>query len=308
MNCQTDKKVVIIIPIYKPDNKFTELLKMLNQQRNIDFDVYIIDSGDDFSKFKSAMGNLSYTLTHTTPREFNHGGTRRKASEACAAYPILVYMTQDAIPADEYAIYNLVHALDIEHVGCAYGRQLPHKDANILAARARLFNYPPKSQTKQLSDAKQLGIKVSFISDTFAVYRHEVLNEVGGFPEHVILGEDTYVASKMILAGWKIRYCAESKVYHSHNYSIMQEFRRYFDIGVFHAQEPWIREAFGEAEGEGKRFVIDELKYLLTHKPLLVPKTIFRDGMKFLGYRLGIAEGNIPCSIKEKMSMVKMKK
>lgn len=39
----------------------------------------------------------------------------------------------------------------------------------------------------------------------------------------------------MVLAGWYNAYCAEAKVYHSHNYTILQEVRRYFDTGAFHA-------------------------------------------------------------------------
>ena len=105
-----------------------------------------------------------------------------------------------------------------------------------MASRARSFNYPATSRLKGLADAPELGIKVSFISDTFAAYRPAVLKEIGGFPTDVILGEDTYVASKMVLAGWLNAYVADAQVYHSHNYTIVREFKRYFDTGVFHAE------------------------------------------------------------------------
>jgi rhamnosyltransferase len=297
------KKCVVIIPIYHPDSKFNQLLIKLGEQKEISFDVYIIDSGSNIDSYQDALKNLSYTIVKTTPQEFNHGGTRQVAAEACHEYPYLVYMTQDAIPVDEFALSNLLKVFDNPKVGCAYGRQLPHKNATTLAARARAFNYPEVSCLKKLSDANKLGIKVSFISDTFAAYCTQALQAVGGFPLKVILGEDTYVASKMVLNGWINAYVADAKVYHSHNYTAFQEFKRYFDTGAFHAQESWIQKSFGRAEGEGKKFVINELRYLIKYKPLLVIDMFFRDGFKFLGYQMGLHEKAIPLVIKKCISM-----
>lgn len=301
-----NKDVAVIVPIYHPDSRFNGLLKKLREQKDIDFDLYIVDSGSDVSQYESDLEGLSYHIDKISSKEFNHGGTRRAAAEKCKKYSFLIYMTQDAVPADEQSLYNLVSCFkQDEKIGCAYGRQLPNPDAGILAAHARLFNYPDVSQVKQRADAKRLGIKTAFISDTFAAYRKTALEAVGNFPSHVILGEDTYVAAKMVLAGWKVAYCADAKVYHSHNYSIMQEFRRYFDTGVFHAEQPWIRKSFGAAEGEGKRFVLSEIHYILAHKPWLLVSMVMRDGMKFLGYRMGISYQSLPLGIIRKVSMMK---
>lgn len=298
------RKVAIIIPIYHPDEKFCELLKMLHVQKDVSFDLYIFDSGSKRELYEKYLKGLTYAIIDVDPRHFNHGGTRQEAAERCHQYPYLIYMTQDAIPANENSLRCLLEAFSDNKVGCAYGRQLPHKDASILAARARLFNYPSESCIKQLSDVEKLGIKVSFISDTFAAYRQNALASVGGFPANVILGEDTYVASKMILSGWKVAYCADAQVYHSHNYSLIQEFKRYFDTGVFHVREKWIRESFGQAESEGKKFVLDELKYFTKKNPFCIPSIIMRDIIKLLGYRLGLKEIYLPLGLKRKVSMM----
>lgn len=300
-----EKKYVIIIPIYHPDEKWNKCLRMLKTQKEVTFDLYIVDSGSDFRTYEDDLKGLSYTIIKTTPDHFNHGRTRQDAAKACKDYDTLIYMTQDAIPANEYAISRLVKVFENPQVGCAYGRQLPHKNATILAARARAFNYPENSRLKSLADAKDLGIKVPFISDTFAAYRTEALFKVGGFPDDVILSEDTYVAAKMVLAGWYNAYCAEAQVYHSHNYTILQEFRRYFDTGAFHTMEPWIRDAFGQAEGEGIRFVLTELFYILLHKPYLLPSVFIRDSFKFIGYRGGMMHKKLPLALKRMCSMNK---
>jgi len=303
---ETEVKNVVIIPIYHPDNKFLRLLDRLKIQQNITFDIYIIDSDydTDFEFYKDHLDGLSTVVKKISSDEFNHGTTRQKAAKDCANYPILIYMTQDAIPANENTLTNLVKTFDNEKVGCAYGRQLPHLDATILASRERTFNYLSESKLKQLSDVKTLGIKVSFLSDTFAAYRNTVLNEIGNFPNDIIMGEDTYVASKMILEGWIVAYCADAQVYHSHNYTIMQEFRRYFDIGVFHAREPWIRKHFGQAESEGKKFLLAEIKYFIMYYPWLLPVMIVHNGIKFIGYRLGLKENNLSLRIKQRCSMM----
>ena len=111
------------------------------------------------------------------------------------------------------------------------------------------------------------------------------------------------VAAKMLLHGWKVAYAANAVVYHSHDYTVLQEFKRYFDIGVFHARESWIQKNFGKAEGEGRRFVMTELRCILKHYPHRLFEMILRDGMKFLGYRLGLHERKIANSWKKRLSM-----
>src|SRR5690606_16982827 len=111
--------------------------------------------------------------------------------------------------------------------------------------------------------------------------------ELGGFPERSIVSEDMYFAAKAALAGYKIAYVPEATARHSHNYTPAQEFRRYFDIGVFHHDEAWIGRAFGGAGGEGKRFLLSELRYLLRHAPLWIPRACIHNVLKILGYKLG---------------------
>lgn len=205
-----------------------------------------------------------------------------------------MFLTQDAIPADEHAIERLVAAFDDPKVGVAYGRQLPQEDASLFAAHARAFNYPAESRVVTYDDRRRYGMKTAFCSNSFAAYRRTAMEAVGGFPTHTILSEDMYVTARMLQASWKSAYVADAKVYHSHNYTVLQEFHRYFDIGVFHHRERWIREAFGQAEGEGGRFVLDEVRLLMKKAPWLLPEMVVRDGMKWMGYRLGIAEDGLP--------------
>ena len=264
--------------------------------------LLIIDSGSN-DEYKDEIKDMNCLVKKIDSRTFNHGGTRQMGADMFPDKDVYIYLTQDAILADEYAINNIVKVFNDDNVGCAYGRQLPHKEATIFATHARLFNYKNESYIYSIKDKEKHGMKTVFNSNSFAAYRKKALEDVGGFPTNTILSEDMYVTAKMLLKNWSVAYCADAKVYHSHNYTIWQEFKRYFDIGVFHAREAWIRKTFGKAEGEGKRFVISEIKMLIKQNPLLLFEMVFRDGMKFLGYRLGLNEKYLNKNLKKKISM-----
>jgi rhamnosyltransferase len=174
-----------------------------------------------------------------------------------------------------------------------------------VAAHARLFNYPAESRVVSLADKARLGLKACFMSNSFAAYRVADLQAVGGFPSDVILGEDMSVAARLLMAGKSVAYVADACAYHSHNYSVMQEFRRYFDTGVFHARSPWLLAEFGSASGEGLRFVRSELAYLWRHAPGWIPSALVRTAAKLIGYRLGRLESRWPLWFKRWCTMHK---
>jgi rhamnosyltransferase len=236
---------------------------------------------------------------HEIPHsEFNHGGTRALASSLVPWAEILVYTTQDAVMALPDTVATLVRSFDDPMIGAVYGRQLPHKDADPFARHACAFNYPDCSLVRDLESRKTLGVKAIFLSDTLSAYRRIALEAVGNFPPAIVTAEDTWVAAKMMLNGWKTAYIAEAAVYHSHNMSLGQIFRRYFDMGVMHARESWLRETYGEPSGEGMRFVRSEITWIRKENPFLVPKIILRTAAKYIGYQIGRREAILPNNIR----------
>ena len=225
------------------------------------------------------------------------------AAEMLPNTEILVYMTQDAVLADSNALANLLAAFVDPQVGAACGRQLPRPEARAIEAHARNFNYPAISEMRTRASRERLGIKAAFLSNSLAAYRRSALMHVGGFPANVIFGEDMITAARLLLAGYKVAYVAEAFAYHSHPYTQVQEFKRYFDIGVLHSREPWLLEEFGQVSGEGKRFVLSELRYLRERNAWQIPSALIRTVIKFLGYRLGRTEARLTPNIKRRLSM-----
>ena len=267
-------------------------------------DCLVIDSASDDGT--PELLTVAGIRVHSIPRQaFNHGATRQLAVELCPDAEILIFMTQDALLATPDSLQNLVAAFSDPRVGAAFGRQLPQAAAGPIEAHARIFNYPPESRLKSSADIPFLGIKTAFISNSFAAYRRSALEAVGGFPLHCIVSEDTFVAARMLLVGWQIAYCADAQVYHSHGYNYFQEFQRYFDIGVFHAREPWVRKNLGGAEGEGRRFFLSEMNFLIGRAPHLLLSACVRTAIKYLGFRAGLAEKYLPLALKRRLSMQK---
>lgn len=208
-------RCALVIPTRNAGAHLDRLLPALAAQRRQPDSILVVDSrsSDDTVERFRAFGARVEVIE---PASFNHGGTRRWASQQVEA-DALIYLTQDAIPASPDSFANLLDELYAEaDIGVAYGRQLPHPGAGLLGAQARRFNYPPESRSKRLADASELGIKTCFSSDSFSAYRSDALAAVGGFPEDVIGSEDAYVAARLLQAGYAVRYAASAEVYHSH--------------------------------------------------------------------------------------------
>jgi rhamnosyltransferase len=264
--------------------------------------VLIVDSESTDGTPELAR-QAGFSLAEIARKDFNHGRTRQMAAQSLPAAEIVIYMTQDAILAEPGSLTKLLAGFEDSSVGVAFGRQLPRRQAGPIETHSRLFNYPAKSAKRSLESRVEFGFKSIFVSNSFAAYRRHALDSVGGFPDNIILGEDTITAARLMLAGWKIAYVAEAQVCHSHEYSWRDEFRRYFDTGVLHARESWLIDEFGTTSGEGLRFLRSEMKYLGFKHVALIPSALLRTAAKLIGYRLGRMESRLSVASKRKFSM-----
>jgi len=295
--------ISVIIPTYNAENNIYNLLEGLKQQSLIPFEIIIVDSQSDDKTLHIAKF-FKVKIFKVRKEEFNHGGTRTLAAKL-AKGDILIYLSQDVLLYDTNTINNIVSPfIKNEHIGAAFGRQIPYCNTNIFGKFLRYFNYPDEPYIREYKDKEKYGIKVTFLSNSFAAYRKKVLEKIGYFKDDVILDEDMYAGAKILKAGYKIAYVPEAKVYHSHSYTVWQEFKRYFDIGVFHRCENWILKEFGRPEKEGLSYIKSELRFLIENKSLsMIPESLLRNLMKYLGYKLGYNYTLIPQAIAKKISM-----
>ena len=293
--------ISVIIPTYNAEQYLPLLLKNLKKQ-TLSFELIIIDSSSTDNTLEIAREYADHIMT--IPKdEFDHGGTRTKAAKL-ASGELIIFLTQDALPYADDSLEKLITVFKAPSVAVAYGRQLSYEKTNLFGKHLRAFNYPDISYTRVLKDKEKFGLKTAFLSDSFAAYRKTSLEEIGWFKDGLILGEDMYAGAKFLLQGKHLSYVSEASVYHSHSYSMLQELKRYFDTGVFHTQEKWLLDTFGKAEGEGGKYVKSEFNYLLQHKAYLrIPEFFIRNGLKYIGYKLGRNYKVFPKSMVKKLSM-----
>lgn len=297
--------VDIIIPVYKPDEKLKKNLIALKKQTKKPEHIFLINTEEEFfpeevKKLLSTMPNV--LVTHIKKAEFDHGGTRNMGAKMSKA-DIIFFMTQDAIPANENLVEEIVKSFSNEKIAAVYGRQMADKKQDFLEAFTRTFNYPKESQLKSKADLEELGIKTFFCSNVCAAYRREVHEQLGGFPLKTIFNEDMIFASKLILAGYSIFYNAQAKVWHWHHYTGMQQLRRNFDLAVSQMQYGGLFLKV-KSESEGIRLVKETISYLLgAGKWYFIPYVIYTSGCKYIGYRLGKKYDKLPMRAVRWLSM-----
>ena len=286
-------EVDVLIPVYRPDGKLTELLKRLKMQNYPIHRVILMNTEE--KHFPTELTGIwdRVEVYHLAKEEFDHGGTRDRGVRMSTA-DLVVCMTQDAMPADETLIEELVKPFDDPKVWAAYARQLPNGDCREVEKYTRSFNYPEQSMVKTKEDLDRLGIKTFFCSNVCAAWRREKYLELGGFVKHTIFNEDMILAGTMIKQGGKIAYCAKAKVIHSHNYSAFQQFHRNFDLAVSQTMYP---EVFGgiRSESEGIKLVKKSLSYCIKiGKPWLMIQVVTQSAGKLLGYKMGQRYRSLP--------------
>ena len=297
----------IIIPTYKPEKGFGELIEKLQGQTIKPNKIILMNTEEKYiEKFLKGTDILekydNIEIYHVSEREFDHGKTRDMGVQFSQT-PYFLCMTQDAIPANEFMVEELLKVLEKKNVASVYGKQLARPNSHILEDFTRKFNYPDESRIKSQKDLNELGIKTYFCSNVCAAYKREVYDKLGGFIKKTIFNEDMIYAASLIKAGYEIGYVAEAQVIHSHYYTGKQQFHRNFDLGVSQAEHP---EVFKEvpSEKEGGKLVSETIKFLIKEKKLgLLFPFIYQCGCKYIGYRMGKAYHKIPMSVIQKCTM-----
>lgn len=297
-------KTALIIPTWNAEPWLPELLPALQKLSPAPECILFIDSSST-DNTRDIIRNAGFDVHKIAKEEFGHGKTRNLGARLNADADILIYMTQDAIPAHDNLVQPILdYFRQCKNTAIVFGRQLPHDDADIAAQYARLQNYPEHDYLNKFEDMEERGIKTFFCSNSFAAYRADRLREINGFPEELPLAEDMAACARLLEKGYYSQYSSASQVKHSHNYSSYQDFTRYFDIGAFLSVDPWFKTRTVKSGGEGIRFVIGEFKYTIKNGNISDCIKIFPHTLaKFIGFKLGQRCKALPKSVLRKISM-----
>ncbi len=285
-----------MILTYKPDRGLIDILFRLEEQTVTPGKIILINTERAYmdelmsrDKRLEAFDNIE--IHHISKEEFDHGGTRKKAALYSDA-AFLIYMTQDAYPADSMLVESLLKPFeDDDSIAVSYARQLPREGASPIEAYNRIFNYPDGDIKKTKADVKRLGIKTYFCSDVCACYRRDIYDKLGGHIEHTVFNEDMIYAHGAVENGYGIYYASSAMVVHSHDYTVAEQYRRNVDLGRSQAEHPEIFDQV-PSEGEGKKLVKGCVSYLIKNGYwYLIPRFIMLCAGRYLGYRKGKKAG-----------------
>lgn len=276
--------ISIICPIYKGEQYISNLDASIKKQKNVDIKeiLYVVTKTKDDSSIDILEG-LGATYYTVTPKEYSHSLTREQMAYK-ASGDILVFITQDIIIDSDVWLYNLTKDIQSGKCEAAFSKQVA-VDRSI-ERYTRMNNYPENSRVVSKDDVERLGILTYFFSDASSAIDREVFMKLNGYDgKRLLTNEDMYIAYKIINNGYRIKYCADSVVIHSHNYSYKTLFKRYFDQAVFLKQNEYIDCGSNKSAFALLKFVLKNAIKEGNFKVLF--KIIPNFGVRFIANKLG---------------------
>lgn len=290
----------VMIPVFRPDERLTRCLSALSAQtipaRRIHLLVSYVDEQDKrCAEPYKMLENVS--IAYIEQKNFDYAKVKAEQMRKTDAQYML-FMTQDAIPAQREMVERMLSHFEEEQVAAVYARHVTDEQCDEIERFTRHFNYPPVGRVKSWKDGQRTDIKLYFNSNVCAMYRLSNYRKTSGFEERAISCEDTVIAWKILKEGDQVVYAADAEVIHYHNYSLKEQFQRNFDTGAAYAMHPELTQTMKRSK-EGLVLVKETAKHLVQRKKKrLLPALVMQSGAKYLGYQMGQHYQMLPYKLK----------
>lgn len=276
--------VDIICPLYNAEKYIKDLHCSILKQENVEIKTirYVLTKSKD--KTEDILKTLEKCVYNVIePEEFSHSLTREKEALKSDA-DILTFITQDVIIERTDWLENLIKPIVCNEADASFSRQLCNN--NSIEKYTRECNYPNESRIVSDKDIDKLGLNTFFFSDAASAIKRETFIKLNAYDGKIFpTNEDMYFAYKLITNGYKIKYCADSEVIHSHNFTLKQQYKRYYDTGKFFKANDYLNKYKVNKAGSGLALYIlkrawqdKNWKVLFNYLPNMAARFI---GMKF---------------------------
>ena len=277
-------KVDIICPLYNAEKYIYNLNSALLNQKNVTINKikYVLTESND--KSEKILKELNVEYKKIKRNEFSHSLVRENAAKESNA-DIIVFITQDIVIESDNWLERLVMPIINNEVDACYSRQL--SKFNNIEKYTREKNYPDISCVKSKQDISRLGLNTFFFSDASSAIRNKTFKELNYYDEKKLpINEDMYIAYKLIMNNKKIKYCADSIVYHSHSFSLKELYDRYKLTGKFFKGNSYFNEFSANKSGAGLAKYV--LKRIIQEKRIsLLIRYPFDMAARFIGMKVG---------------------
>jgi len=275
-------KVLTFIPTLNAEEFISDQIRMLKKQ-SIKTDIFIVDSGSEDNTLQ-ILQKEKINYKEILKTEFNHALTRNEVLKY-KDYDYYLFLTQDAVPCNEFMIENMLKKFNNDMVKIVYSRQIPYSFSDDIERFAREYNYPKQNIIKTFNNIKKMGIKTFFTSNSCCMYDAKYFQRKKGFNKTNV-SEDMEFAYRCIMDGYAVVYAADSTVCHSHVYSLKDLYKRYFEIGKFFCYHKNIYKYLNIQDGgEQTKYIF---KRLLEKKAFLsIFKLFIQVFIKYVAFKKG---------------------
>jgi GT2 family glycosyltransferase len=316
-------EATVAIPTRDGGELLARTLRALAGQ-TVAHELLVCDSGSTDGSAKLATAHGARVIEIPRSR-FSHGGTRNLLMEQAGCARV-AFLTQDAEPADEHWLERLLAGFELgPDIGLVYGPYLPRPDA-APAVRWELEGWfhslapdgAPRvdrlDEDERPAGDGQRGLPVAgligargFFTDANACIAHAAWERMP-FRE-VAYAEDRVLAIDMLRGGYTKVFLPEAAVWHSHDYTTVEQLRRSFD--------EWrgLREVYGWREPADPRHLARQLRGALGR----AREELIREGVplrtsvmvavarhhvaRLIGALLGSRAGQLPAGVRRRLSL-----
>lgn len=293
--------ISVVIPTLDGERDLARCLAAVERQVGVgEVEIVVVDS----ESTDSTVAVARTSGAHVVPLRrsaFGHGFARNLGAGR-ASGEILVFTSQDAEASDEHWLARLVAPLEDPGVAGTCGRQLPRPDARIAERHFLSFLYGPEE--RRLVGGATLGVAGVTFSNVASAMRRDVWSRYP-FSEDVVMSEDQEWAVRVLAAGLALVYVPGATVWHSHEYTLVSAFRRFFDSGASAARSYLAAgpPAAAELRAARRAYLRSELAYLHRNGALRkLPEVAVYELTKLAGLELGRREHRLPRRLKRHLS------
>lgn len=212
-----DPKITIVMRSYNEGWALRETLPALQAQDYRDWELIVFDSGSSDGSVDLLRAARPRQLIQLLPHEYNPSRVMNRGMEL-AQTETVVFLNADATPQDSHWLRPLAEALRDPFTAAVFGRQIPRPDCAAVFAHDYERCFGPGRESAKWEH---------FFSMVSSGLRKDVWAR-RGFLESMQYSEDDEYTRWCRSEGYRVVYCPDSVVMHSHNYTARQAYKRSF--------------------------------------------------------------------------------
>jgi len=215
-----DVPITIVIRSFNEGWALEKTLNALKIQHYDNWELIVIDSGSTDGSVELIRAAQPKHFIQIPSSEYHSSRVLNHGMEL-ARTEYVVFLNADATPVDGNWLRPLVEGLQDKRNAAVFGKQIPRPNCRAVY----MHDYE-----RCFGDHRESTKWDHFFSMVSSGIRKDIWSR-RGFSEKLRYSEDDEYTRWCVSQGWRVVYCPESVVMHSHNYTPEETFRRHYGEG-----------------------------------------------------------------------------